>query len=143
MRIVKHAQSTPDYQAFKASDAPFIIYRVLEEDPNGTHIRLFVSHVVGETRVGKELKPEAWMPDNATVATIVLNDLLLNMRKLSAAANEGHVVRLLTQWLSCFNVGLVPEDGYVMLQMENTTYRFTHFPRVLQIVTTLNRSIPT
>lgn len=139
MRIVKHAQSTPEYMAFKASDAPFVLYRMLEDSPDGKIIRVFVSHVEGVHKLSKELKPEAWVEDNKTVAMIVMNDLLLNMRKLKVDIGEAQATRFLSQWLSCFDAPI--SDGHAELRMANTTYRFTHYPRVLQIVGQLNREV--
>jgi len=97
MRIVKHAQSTPEYMAFKASDAPFVLYRMLEDSHGRKIIRIFVSHVEGVHKLSKELKPEAWVEDNKTVAMIVMNDLLLNMRKLKVDIGEAQATRFLSQ----------------------------------------------
>ena len=112
-----------------------------EED----RVRIFVAHAICDPNaplrtINKELEPEVSADSAVPVAKIVMNDLVLNMRKLSTAANEDHVIRFLRQWLGCFNAGVVGDEP-VRIKMENTTYRFTGFPRVLQIVDTLNRSI--
>ena len=100
MRIVKNPKSTADVIVFQASDAPYSIYQMPDNEED--RVRIFVAHAICDPNaplrtINKELEPEVSADSAVPVAKIVMNDLVLNMRKLSTAANEDHVIRFLRQ----------------------------------------------